>query len=70
MAKESRGILNLVDQNGRRMVTKEGLRIPLRLGSKAGEIEGDVVMVGKDLSQEGGLSGLSGPGQHQDRMPS
>src|ERR1700737_4886205 len=64
MPKQARGILNLVDDDGRRITLKETLRLLLGLLGFGGKIERHECVIWKQVPEGRGLAGLPGSGQH------
>jgi hypothetical protein len=61
---QARRILDLINKDGRRMTSEKSARFLFGLLSLVGEVEGHKRMFREQAPEGGGLSGLSGSGQH------
>jgi len=66
--KKARGVLHLVNDNGRRMALKETFWLLFGLFGFGGEIERHKRVTREEVEEGGGLACLSGSGQN-DRWP-
>ena len=67
VTEEARRVLNLVDDDGRRIPREEGAGIAFRLLRFAGKVQRHEGMVREESPHETGLSSLAGAGEHDHR---
>jgi hypothetical protein len=68
MSEQARRILNLVDEDGRRMTLEKSARFLFSLFCFGGEVERNKRMFREQAQKGGGLAGLSGS-SHHDHWP-